>query len=45
MRLTFRDTERTLTDADVQPAVDEIVAALAPGAPRGVAREELILEP
>jgi len=29
MRLTFRDGERTLTDADVQPAVDEIVAALA----------------
>ena len=29
MRLTFRDAERTLTDADVQPAVDEIVAALA----------------
>ncbi|HEX5216762.1 MAG TPA: phenylalanine--tRNA ligase subunit beta [Vicinamibacterales bacterium] len=29
MRLTFRDAERTLTDADVQPAVDAIVAALA----------------
>ncbi len=29
LRLTFRDRDRTLTDADVQRAVDAIVAALA----------------
>jgi len=29
MRLTFRDRDRTLTDAEVQRAVDTIVAALA----------------
>ncbi|MEX2270539.1 MAG: phenylalanine--tRNA ligase subunit beta [Vicinamibacterales bacterium] len=29
IRLTFRDAERTLTDEDVQPAVDRIIAALA----------------
>jgi phenylalanyl-tRNA synthetase beta chain len=29
MRLTFRDADRTLTDAEVQHAVDGIVAALA----------------
>ena len=28
IRLTFRDTDRTLTDGDVQPAVDAIVQAL-----------------
>jgi len=28
LRLTFRDTERTLTDAEVQKAVDAIVGAL-----------------
>jgi phenylalanyl-tRNA synthetase beta chain len=28
MRLTFRDPGRTLTDAEVQQAVDTIVAAL-----------------
>ena len=28
IRLTFRDTDRTLTDGDVQPAVDAIVEAL-----------------
>ena len=29
VRLTFRDRDRTLTDADVQRSVDAIVAALA----------------
>ena len=29
MRLTFRDADRTLTDGEVQQAVDAIVAALA----------------
>jgi phenylalanyl-tRNA synthetase beta chain len=29
MRLTFRDTDRTLTDADVNEAVDAVVGALA----------------
>jgi phenylalanyl-tRNA synthetase beta subunit len=29
MRLTFRAADRTLTDAEVQTAVDGIVAALA----------------
>jgi phenylalanyl-tRNA synthetase beta chain len=29
LRLTFRDAERTLTDAEVQQAMDRIVAALA----------------
>jgi phenylalanyl-tRNA synthetase beta chain len=29
MRLTFRSADRTLTDAEVQAAVDAIVAALA----------------
>jgi phenylalanyl-tRNA synthetase beta chain len=29
LRLTFRDPERTLTDAEVQDAMDRIVAALA----------------
>ena len=28
LRLTFRDAERTLTDAEVQKAVDAIVGAL-----------------
>jgi phenylalanyl-tRNA synthetase beta chain len=28
VRLTFRDRERTLTDAEVQRAIDAIVAAL-----------------
>ena len=28
MRLTFRDRDRTLTDADVQRAMDAIIAAL-----------------
>jgi phenylalanyl-tRNA synthetase beta subunit len=27
--MTFRDTERTLTDGEVQEAVDRIVSALA----------------
>jgi len=31
LRLTFRDAERTLTDAEVQKAVDAIVGALAAG--------------
>jgi phenylalanyl-tRNA synthetase beta chain len=29
LRLTFRDAERTLTDAEVQQAMDTIVGALA----------------
>ncbi len=29
IRLTFRDADRTLTDREVQQAVDAIVAALA----------------
>jgi phenylalanyl-tRNA synthetase beta chain len=29
LRLTFRDPDRTLTDAEVQQATDRIVAALA----------------
>jgi phenylalanyl-tRNA synthetase beta subunit len=31
LRLTFRDAERTLTDAEVQKAVDAIVGALVAG--------------
>ena len=39
IRLTFRDADRTLTDAEVQQAVDAIVAALGARARRDAARQ------
>ena len=37
LRLTFRAADRTLTDGEVQAAMDAVIAALVVGARRGAA--------